>query len=62
MKITKHVVHAIFECGCGKNWQNFLTAKASAKRHAEATGHTVTGEEGVAIVINPRSAPQEKKP
>lgn len=48
--VMESVVHAIFNCSvCGKEWENYLTAKKNAIAHVDSTGHAVEGEEGIAI-------------
>jgi len=41
---TGRTVGAIFNCTCGKSWEDYATAQIKAKRHAEYMGHVVTGE------------------
>ena len=41
------IVHCIATCQvCGKDWQNYLTARKQAYNHWKQTGHEVWGEVG----------------
>ena len=42
---NRSIIGAIFACQqCGREWQDYLTAQDAARRHANSTGHQVTGE------------------
>ena len=62
---TTSVVHAIAQCqDCGKEWTNYKNAQAVGARHSQLTGHTVTGEVGLAFRYPPKQVPESdgKKP
>lgn len=47
------VVHQIFSClDCGKQWEDYKTARSQGYAHAMATGHKVRGEVGRAYHYN----------
>ena len=60
------VIGAILSCQtCGKEWQDYRTARQSARKHAEGTGHRVTGEITYAVEYAARptaSTPTEGAP
>jgi hypothetical protein len=53
MKTTRGITHRIATCfTCGKEWQNYKTARQLAYNHAKKTGHKVTIETGYFITYN----------
>ena len=53
MKLIKSRGHAIFECfDCGREWQDYKTARKQGYEHARQTGHRVRGEVGTAYHYN----------
>ena len=58
--MTSKVIHAIAEClHCGKQFQNYTTARAEARKHAKQTGHRVHGEQAIAFSYGGK---RKKKP
>jgi hypothetical protein len=44
------VVHCIATCqDCGKQWEDYQTARQQAQRHHKKTGHFIRGEVGYAF-------------
>lgn len=49
------IIHQIAKClNCGMQWEDYRNGKArkQAAQHAKKTGHTVTGETGIAWDYN----------
>lgn len=52
MRKDKGVIHAVFECEeCSLKWENYVTAEILATANHEKTGHIVSGEIGVSVLI-----------
>ena len=43
-KYKRMRVSALFNCQCGKQWEELKSARELAYKHAERTGHFVTGQ------------------
>jgi hypothetical protein len=47
---SQWIVHCIATCqDCGKQWEDYLTARKQASAHHKQTGHNVRGEVGYAF-------------
>ena len=54
------ITHCIATCTvCGKEWQNYETARDSAREHSKRTGHLVIGE--VAYAFSYRGRVKDEK-
>lgn len=51
----KKIIHCIAYCvDCGKEWQQYKTARKNAYAHSLKTGHTVQVEIGSTFTYNPK--------
>jgi len=50
--MDEHLVHLILKCDkCPWSTQDYIGGKDKSQRHAEETGHTVSGEAGYSVTI-----------